>query len=95
MTGVRFHGRRLGSGGGGVFEVGCEIVGHEFVEVRRSTGALMDGVVAVGVGHERELLVVFDEFVDEFFGPLVVDVVVTRAVDDEKVAFEVGGVCDG
>lgn len=52
-------------------------------------------MVAVGVGHEGELFVVFDEFVDEFFSSLVVDIVVTGVVDDEEVTFEVGGVRDG
>ena len=51
-----------------------------------------DAVGAVGVGHHREYLVVFDQFVDKTLSSLVMDIVVARAVNEEQIALELVGV---
>jgi hypothetical protein len=65
-----------------------QIARHEFVEMPGGAFAGVDGVVAIGIGHHGEGFVVSDEFVDELFDALVVDVVVAGAVDEEEVALE-------
>ena len=57
------------------------------VQVFSGAFALKDSVASIGVGHHLKLLVVFDEFVDQHFGIVVVYVVVTSAVDVQQVAF--------
>ena len=60
-------------------------------EVDAGVEAFVDGVGAVGVRHHSELLTVGDEGVHQCFGPLVVAVVVTRAVDEQQLALKLVG----
>ena len=46
-------------------------------------------VCSVGVGHELELLVVFDEFIEQGLCIAVVYVVIACAMDDQQVSFYV------
>ena len=57
--------------------------------------AFPDRVSSIRIRHHAELLVVPDELVDELFEGLIMAVVVSRAVDDEQVAFELMGEIDG
>ena len=50
---------------------------------------------AIRVGHHRETFVGGDQGVHESFRVLVVDIVVSRAVDDEQIALELVGERDG
>lgn len=54
--------------------------------------ALADTVRTVRVGHELKLLIVFNEFVEQHFGIVVVYVVVSGAVYVEQVSFQVFGI---
>ena len=55
----------------------------EMEEVTAGVVAFVDGVAPVGIGHHGERLVVSDEFVDQGFHPLVVDIVVPGSVDEK------------
>ncbi len=75
-------------------QVLVQVTGQELVEMTRRPLLVRDSMPAIGVGHHGEELVVNDELVDQRFGALIVDVVVTGAVDDEQIAFEMLGKCD-
>jgi len=51
----------------------------------QGAGAFAKSVRPVGIVHEVEGLAQFDEAIDEAFGSLEVDVVVSGAVHDEQV----------
>src|SRR5271157_3744107 len=57
--------------------------------------ALADAVRAVGIGHHREWLAQRDQTIDQHIAVLVVHVIVTRAVNQQKVAFQAAGMGDG
>jgi hypothetical protein len=84
-----------GSGFRPRFEVVLEIVGEQGVQMQGGALALRDTVAAVGVSHHVELLALGDQLVDQQLDALVMDVVVTRTVDQEEVALEASGVVDG
>lgn len=64
---------------------------HQASQVASGVVAFFDRVCAVRISKHRELFVVLDQFVDQHLAGLVVAVVVTRAVDEQQVAFEVLG----
>ena len=61
----------------------------------QGAGAFAESVRAVGVVHEVEGLAQFNEAIDETFGSLEVDVVITGAVHDEQVPLKAFGEVDG
>lgn len=66
-------------------EVGLEVTHHKGVTVDEGTGALADGVGAVGIVHEVEGLAKLDEPVNQTLGSLEVHVVVAGAMHDEEM----------
>jgi hypothetical protein len=43
---------------------------------------------AIGIGHHGKGLIVFDQLIDKHFCILVMDIVVSCAVDKEQISFQ-------
>ncbi len=48
--------------------------------------AFPDAMRPIGIGHHGKRFVILDQFVDQRLGALVVDIVVSGAVHQEKIA---------
>ena len=59
---------------------------HRPAEVKRRVFTFTDPVRPHWIRHHEEQLVVADQLVDEHFKALVMDVVVTRTVNDHQVS---------
>ncbi len=68
---------------------------HILIEVVCGVLPLVDAVRAHGVGEHVEHLVLADELVDQHLAALVVDIVVSRAVNQQQVPFQPSGEIDG
>ena len=71
-----------------------EVARDERLDVQAGASALRDAVRPVGVHHQVERFAEFDETIHEPLGALIVDVVVTRPVDDEQPALQPLGEID-
>jgi hypothetical protein len=57
--------------------------------------AFRNSVGTVGIDHHGKKLVVGNEFINQFFKALVMDVIVASAVDDEKLSLKLVSEGDG
>ena len=64
-----------------------QIPRQQVIQVHGRARTFKDSVSAIGIGHEVEWFPEFDESVHQQLRPLVVNVVVTRAVHDQQMAF--------
>ena len=56
-------------------------VSKQRVEVLSSTFAFADAVATIRVGHKLKLSIMFDKFIDQHFGILIMYVIIACAVD--------------
>src|SRR5207253_2707005 len=69
-------------------KVFANVTSDQVVEVQRCAFAFVDVVCPVGIHHQVKLFAEFDQSIDEAFGSLVVNVIVTGAMHDEEFALQ-------
>ena len=68
-----------------------------FLEKAISQGvdvASADPVTPIRIFHEVELFVEFDQPVQQSLGSLKMNIVISRAVNDQQLPFQTAGMCD-
>jgi hypothetical protein len=70
-----------------------QIPRQQSIQMPRRTRPFVNPVRAVRIGHHREGLVRSDQRVDQRFRPLVMNVVVARAVYDQQLPLQLTGCC--
>ena len=60
-----------------------KIARQQPVEMRRGVDPFANGMRSVGIGHHRERLVQGDQLIDQRLGALVMNIVISRPVDDQ------------
>ena len=72
-----------------------QIIGVQGLQMFGCAFTFRNAMAPVGVRHELELFVVFDQLILQQFGILVVHVVITCSVDIQQIAPEVFCMGDG
>ena len=66
-------------------EVFVQIIGQQFSEVAARSRPFINAVRPIRIRHHLERKVVFNQFVDEAFGALIMHVIIPCAVDNEQI----------
>ena len=67
---------------------------HQAVQVPFGILLLVNRVTAVRIDHETKRLVKFNEFVYELFGALIMNIIVSRTVNEQQITLQAVGVRD-